>query len=135
MSNIPCDDFPGDIPCDDFTGDIPCDDFPGDIPCDDSPGDILCDDFPGDIPCEGMVNLSFLIQIFASDPDEGENGLVQYSFSVLQNMFSLNATNGMITIANNLDYERDKQYKLIVLAQDCKYTFNKNETSQKLFYK
>ena len=57
----------------------------------------------------------------ASDADAGANGRI--SFSIEQqapgaNVFSINSATGDLALAQALDYERFKNYTLIVMAED-----------------
>jgi hypothetical protein len=66
-----------------------------------------------------------VIQINATDPDEGINGQIQYSFSKwtlndpsINEIFYLNPDNGSITLLKPLDYEKRTNYELQIQAKD-----------------
>ncbi|KAM8752386.1 protocadherin-19 isoform 1-T1 [Rhynchonycteris naso] len=64
-----------------------------------------------------------VIRLNASDPDEGNNGLVVYSFYGYGNdrtreLFHIDPHTGLITVIGNLDYEKDHSYELDVQARD-----------------
>ncbi|XP_056372737.1 protocadherin gamma-B2-like isoform X5 [Hyla sarda] len=65
---------------------------------------------------------SIILQVSASDEDEGVNAQITYSFStmaknVLQT-FIIDPKNGEIKTRSNLDYEATKNYEISVQAQD-----------------
>jgi len=66
-----------------------------------------------------------LIQMKAFDPDQGLNGQVQYTFSkwtlndvTIAKIFSLNPTNGSLSLIRQLDYEERSNYELQIQAKD-----------------
>ncbi|XP_041845590.1 protocadherin alpha-3-like isoform X2 [Melanotaenia boesemani] len=66
---------------------------------------------------------SFVIQVNATDLDEGDNGRVIYSFvrrAIFNpaNVFSINAETGEITVKGALDYEAQSAYEIHVQASD-----------------
>ncbi|XP_054647549.1 protocadherin beta-16-like isoform X2 [Dunckerocampus dactyliophorus] len=66
---------------------------------------------------------SLVIQMNATDLDEGSNSDVHYSYSLYtsertQNMFSLNQENGEIRIKEMINYEDLKLYEMEVIASD-----------------
>ncbi|XP_019116103.2 protocadherin alpha-13 isoform X5 [Larimichthys crocea] len=66
---------------------------------------------------------SFVIQLSATDLDEGDNGRVIYSFVKRGNfnpadVFLINAQSGEITVKGNLDYEAQPAYEIHVQATD-----------------
>ncbi|XP_032951859.1 protocadherin gamma-A4 isoform X9 [Rhinolophus ferrumequinum] len=65
---------------------------------------------------------SRLLAIKATDPDEGANGEVKYSFRKVRDkisqLFQLNSVTGDITILGNLDYEDSGFYDIDVEAHD-----------------
>ncbi|KAM9740540.1 protocadherin alpha-3-like isoform 10-T10 [Menidia menidia] len=66
---------------------------------------------------------SLVIQLNATDLDEGENGRVIYSFVKRANfnpadVFFLNAETGEITVKVNLDYETQPAYEIHIQARD-----------------
>ncbi|XP_056238420.1 protocadherin alpha-13-like [Seriola aureovittata] len=66
---------------------------------------------------------SLVIQLNATDSDEGDNGRVIYSFVRRANfnpsdVFLINAETGEITIKGNLDYEAESAYEIHVQATD-----------------
>ncbi|XP_012885169.1 PREDICTED: protocadherin-23 [Dipodomys ordii] len=69
---------------------------------------------------EGQPYNTYVIQVFATDPDSGLNGLVDYSFlsGNEEETFHIDATSGVITTKADLDYESTSSYSLIVQATD-----------------
>ncbi|XP_077433760.1 protocadherin-18b isoform X2 [Vanacampus margaritifer] len=66
---------------------------------------------------------TLLIDLNATDPDEGTNGHILYSFSShvspkILDMFRVNPANGHITLIKKVDYESTSSYELDVQAQD-----------------
>lgn len=69
------------------------------------------------VPENEPIGTTILI-VKATDQDEGPNGLVRYTFENLSDKFKLNPETGAVTIAQILDYERTKEYKLNIIAID-----------------
>nr|XP_020498311.1 protocadherin alpha-13-like isoform X10 [Labrus bergylta] len=66
---------------------------------------------------------SVVIELSATDLDEGDNGRLTYSFVKRGNfnpadVFLINAENGEITVKGNLDYEAQAAYEIHVQATD-----------------
>ncbi|KAK7922254.1 hypothetical protein WMY93_009156 [Mugilogobius chulae] len=66
---------------------------------------------------------TLLIDLNATDPDEGTNGKIVYSFSShvspkILETFKINAETGHITLIKKVDYETTASYELDVQAQD-----------------
>ncbi|XP_053934824.1 protocadherin-16 isoform X2 [Cuculus canorus] len=65
---------------------------------------------------------SFVLQVTARDKDQGPNGEVRYSIlhgrDAHSSWFAIDPTTGIITTAAPLDYEKDPQPQLTVLATD-----------------
>ncbi|XP_077122283.1 protocadherin gamma-B1-like isoform X12 [Ranitomeya variabilis] len=65
---------------------------------------------------------STILQVSASDEDEGVNAQIIYSFSTKENhilqTFAINTKNGEIKTKENLDYEKSKYYEISVEAKD-----------------
>ncbi|XP_053575577.1 protocadherin gamma-B2-like [Bombina bombina] len=63
-----------------------------------------------------------VLQLKASDKDEGSNALIFYSFSNIQEdalkVFTIDSNNGEIKINNNVDFEKTNTYEMLVQAQD-----------------
>ncbi|GAA6087492.1 protocadherin-16 [Tachysurus ichikawai] len=63
-----------------------------------------------------------ILQVFASDVDEGDNGLVFYEINRRQSdpdrYFVINSQTGVITLNKPLDYEMRKVHELVVQARD-----------------
>ncbi|OXB66575.1 UNVERIFIED_CONTAM: hypothetical protein H355_002834 [Colinus virginianus] len=72
---------------------------------------------PEDVPVG-----STLLSVTATDPDDGTNGDVQYSFPEISdkasNIFYLESTTGAIKLVRNLDFEDGDIYELGVQARD-----------------
>ncbi|KAJ1128078.1 hypothetical protein NDU88_006462 [Pleurodeles waltl] len=71
---------------------------------------------------EGAANNSVVLQVKATDLDEGSNIQITYSFSSIsdnaQNTFSLDADTGEIKVKNLLDFEKKNAYKMVVEGKD-----------------
>ncbi|XP_062916693.1 protocadherin-19 isoform X1 [Mobula hypostoma] len=81
---------------------------------------------------------SLVIDLNASDPDEGTNGEIVYSFNSYvsdktRQLFKLEPRTGAITVKGNIDYEEGSIYEIDVQAKDlgpnsipahCKVTVN-----------
>nr|DAA06620.1 TPA_inf: protocadherin gamma b18 isoform [Anolis carolinensis] len=69
------------------------------------------------VPVESLV-----LQITASDKDEGINAEIRYHFSniaeSINSKFYLNPVNGTITLTNPLDFEETEEYTVLVAARD-----------------
>ncbi|KPP69098.1 protocadherin-18-like [Scleropages formosus] len=66
---------------------------------------------------------SLLIDLNATDPDEGTNGKIVYSFSShvspkIQETFKINPENGQLTLIKQVDFENTVSYEIDVQAQD-----------------
>uniref|UniRef100_A0A3B4YQG4 Cadherin domain-containing protein n=1 Tax=Seriola lalandi dorsalis TaxID=1841481 RepID=A0A3B4YQG4_SERLL len=66
-----------------------------------------------------------LLQIYATDPDQGQNARISYFLidsevngNPVSSYFSINTESGMIQSLRSLDYEQVKEYKIPVKAQD-----------------
>ncbi|XP_010724720.2 protocadherin gamma-A7-like, partial [Meleagris gallopavo] len=72
---------------------------------------------PEDVPVG-----STLLSVTATDPDDGTNGAVLYSFPEISdkasNIFHLEPKTGAITLVRNLDFEEADLYELRVRAKD-----------------
>ncbi|XP_056322228.1 protocadherin gamma-C5-like isoform X9 [Danio aesculapii] len=66
---------------------------------------------------------SSVLKIKATDPDEGQNGEIEYLFAAhtpefVRNVFRVNVETGEITVIGSLDYETTKSYTFDVCAKD-----------------
>ncbi|XP_058654890.1 putative protocadherin beta-18 [Onychostoma macrolepis] len=65
---------------------------------------------------------SLVLKVSATDADQGTNNQVSYSFSQISksilNIFSIEPTNGDITVIAPIDFEKSKKYELNVVATD-----------------
>ncbi|XP_049897656.1 protocadherin gamma-A11-like [Epinephelus moara] len=65
---------------------------------------------------------TYISTVNASDADSGSNGLVTYSFSNVNGksgeLFGIDSLSGKITVADNIDFEKDKKYEIRVIAKD-----------------
>ncbi|KAM8732969.1 protocadherin gamma-A10-like [Acanthopagrus schlegelii] len=65
---------------------------------------------------------TYITTVNASDADTGSNGLVTYTFSNLKGKsgekFEIDTVSGKITVADNIDFEKDKKYEIRVIAKD-----------------
>uniref|UniRef100_W5KLY4 Protocadherin-16 n=1 Tax=Astyanax mexicanus TaxID=7994 RepID=W5KLY4_ASTMX len=71
---------------------------------------------------ESLPQGSNILQVFASDADEGDNGLVLYEINRRQSdpdrYFVIDPRSGIITLNKPLDYEVRKVHELVVQARD-----------------
>lgn len=72
---------------------------------------------------ENSPKETLVIKLNATDPDEGSNGEVFYSFSSytperVRQTFSLDTITGEIRVKNNLDYEETNSYEMYIQAMD-----------------
>lgn len=71
---------------------------------------------------ESLQQGSTILQVFASDADEGDNGLVLYEINRRQSdpsqYFVMDLRSGVITLNRPLDYELKKVHELVVHARD-----------------
>ncbi|KAM9356711.1 protocadherin gamma-A10-like [Symphorus nematophorus] len=65
---------------------------------------------------------TYITTVNASDADSGSNGLVTYTFSNVKGnsgeKFKIDSLSGKITVADNIDFEKDKKYEIRVIAKD-----------------
>lgn len=66
---------------------------------------------------------ALLLQLNASDPDEGPNGETQYSFGVhtseaVRRLFALDPQSGEVRVSGELDFEESPFYEIHVRARD-----------------
>ncbi len=65
---------------------------------------------------------SLVLQVSATDADQGTNKQVSYSFSQsskgISNIFNVDPSNGDILLTSPLDFEKNKKYELNVVATD-----------------
>uniref|UniRef100_A0A672FTD1 Protocadherin 2 alpha a 15 n=1 Tax=Salarias fasciatus TaxID=181472 RepID=A0A672FTD1_SALFA len=66
---------------------------------------------------------TIVIQVNATDPDEGTNGDIVYSFSQsmqqkLLNLFNMNELTGEITVKDSIDYEENDEFEIEIQASD-----------------
>ena len=61
---------------------------------------------------------SSVLQVTASDRDTGDNAVIRYFITAgnINSAFEINATNGLISLANSVDFETVSQYRLSVTA-------------------
>ncbi|MFT7803874.1 protocadherin-16-like [Arapaima gigas] len=71
---------------------------------------------------ENTQSGSSILQVFATDADEGDNGLVLYEINRRQSdperYFSIDPHTGIITLSKPLDYEMRRVHELVVQARD-----------------
>ncbi|MEQ2164547.1 hypothetical protein GOODEAATRI_007794 [Goodea atripinnis] len=72
---------------------------------------------------ENSPNGALVIKLNATDPDEGSNGEVFYSFSSytperVRQVFSMDTNTGEIRVKNNIDYEETNSYEMYIQAMD-----------------
>uniref|UniRef100_A0A8D3B8W4 Cadherin domain-containing protein n=1 Tax=Scophthalmus maximus TaxID=52904 RepID=A0A8D3B8W4_SCOMX len=65
---------------------------------------------------------TYITTVNASDADNGSNGVVTYTFSDVKgksgDIFDIDSSSGKITVAGNIDFEKDKKYEIRVIAKD-----------------
>ncbi|OXB77374.1 UNVERIFIED_CONTAM: hypothetical protein H355_012081 [Colinus virginianus] len=83
---------------------------------------------PEDVPVG-----STLLSVTATDPDDGTNGDVKYSFQEISEkatkIFSLEHDTGVIRLLRNLDFEEVDSYELVVQARDIGELFDTAKVS------
>ncbi|XP_017046203.1 LOW QUALITY PROTEIN: cadherin-related tumor suppressor [Drosophila ficusphila] len=64
---------------------------------------------------------AMVLQVSATDVDEGANGRIRYSILMgdQNHDFSISEDTGVVRVAKNLNYERLSRYSLTVRAEDC----------------
>ncbi|XP_058142025.1 protocadherin gamma-B4 isoform X20 [Dasypus novemcinctus] len=69
---------------------------------------------------ENVFSGTTVLQVMATDQDEGVNGKITFSFSEAEQIthFDLDSNTGVITMRNMLDYEEAKEYTIILEARD-----------------
>ncbi|XP_034473872.1 cadherin-related tumor suppressor [Drosophila innubila] len=75
---------------------------------------------------------AMVLQVSATDMDEGDNGRVRYSiYDGDQNRdFSISEDTGVVRVAKNLNYERKAKYVLTVRAEDCGAQESASDTAE-----
>ncbi|XP_037317175.2 protocadherin gamma-A10-like [Pungitius pungitius] len=65
---------------------------------------------------------TYITTVNASDVDSGSNGLITYTFTNTKGnfgeKFAIDSISGTITVAENIDFEKDKKYEIRVIAKD-----------------
>uniref|UniRef100_A0A3Q3EE90 Cadherin domain-containing protein n=1 Tax=Labrus bergylta TaxID=56723 RepID=A0A3Q3EE90_9LABR len=65
---------------------------------------------------------TYITTVNASDADSGSNGLITYMFSNVKGKsgghFEIDSLSGKITVADVIDFEKDKKYEIRVIAKD-----------------
>ncbi|XP_034399779.1 protocadherin gamma-A10-like [Cyclopterus lumpus] len=65
---------------------------------------------------------TYITTVNATDVDSGSNGLVTYIFSNVKGnsgeKFALDSLSGKITVAEKIDFEKDRKYEIRVIAKD-----------------
>nr|XP_005995384.2 PREDICTED: protocadherin gamma-A12 isoform X1 [Latimeria chalumnae] len=71
---------------------------------------------------ENVSKFTVVIQVDATDTDEGSNGEVNYSFSKIsetaREIFEIDAKTGKIIVTGNVDFEKAKYYEMEIKATD-----------------
>uniref|UniRef100_A0A3Q3VZR0 Cadherin domain-containing protein n=1 Tax=Mola mola TaxID=94237 RepID=A0A3Q3VZR0_MOLML len=65
---------------------------------------------------------TYISSVNASDADGGSNGVITYSFSNIKGKsaekFAIDGSSGKITVADMIDFEKDRKYEIRVIAKD-----------------
>ena len=65
---------------------------------------------------------SSVLQVSASDADEGSNARITYSINRKQSdqneLFEIDSNNGLLSVNKNLNFERQKAHEIVVVARD-----------------
>uniref|UniRef100_A0A3B4ZA19 Protocadherin gamma-A3-like n=1 Tax=Seriola lalandi dorsalis TaxID=1841481 RepID=A0A3B4ZA19_SERLL len=71
---------------------------------------------------ENTMRGTSIITVNATDADSGTNGLIVYSLSKIKgsaaDIFSIDENTGTISVSGQIDYEKDRRYKVRVEAKD-----------------
>ncbi|XP_051275351.1 protocadherin gamma-A3-like [Dicentrarchus labrax] len=71
---------------------------------------------------ENTMKGTSIVTVNATDADSGSNGLISYSLSKMKgsaaNIFSIDEITGTISVAGQIDYEKDRKYEVRVEAKD-----------------
>lgn len=67
---------------------------------------------------ENTLTGTDIIQVFASDADEGTNGQIRFTMSGGNSDFRIDSVTGVISVAKQLDRETRSLYSLVVQASD-----------------
>lgn len=72
---------------------------------------------------EGVKINTFIMKIEAADADQGDNGVVSFTFSrqtlsLHGNLFEIDEKTGIIVVRSALDFEKATQHQLVVVAKD-----------------
>lgn len=75
---------------------------------------------------------AMVLQVSATDIDEGANGRVRFAIVAGDNNrdFSISEDSGVVRVAKNLNYERKSRYVLTVRAEDCASDVSINNADQ-----
>ncbi len=69
------------------------------------------------IPEDTAVS-NVIMRVLATDRDSTTNGMITYSALENTTMFTINANTGGISVKKSLDFEDEKYYSLVVIAND-----------------
>ncbi|XP_051275347.1 protocadherin gamma-A11-like [Dicentrarchus labrax] len=71
---------------------------------------------------ENTMKGTSIVTVNATDADSGSNGLITYSLSQMKgsaaDIFNIDEITGTISVAGQIDYEKDRKYELRVEAKD-----------------
>ncbi|XP_067625323.1 cadherin-related tumor suppressor-like [Eurosta solidaginis] len=75
---------------------------------------------------------AMVLQVAATDIDEGANGRVRFSVAAGDDNrdFSISEDSGVVRVAKNLNYERKARYTLTVRAEDCAQHETRYDTAE-----
>ncbi|KAK6975309.1 protocadherin alpha-9 [Biomphalaria glabrata] len=89
--------------------------------------------FNASVP-EDKAERSVVLQLQASDPDEGENARLSYTFTVptspkITEYFTINESSGEVSLLKRLDFEKDRTFRFGVTVNDNGYPMRSSQAT------